>query len=229
MHTPGVPIRLADPNAPVYNESQWRNIQNLVANTEFTPLEIKAFYVLGLIFEICESVDCLLKAPAPSRHDHPVADQVSTSGGRLLPAFGIFASGIELMGRCLTGSETVDLNENLRVGFHYLAKPSKLPLLKNIPVDRVVFITSRPYSVQDLIDLRNYAAHGQSTVGEKDPSGKRLVPKGNLPGIERELFTQLPDKTAQAVAEYWTWLLNDADHCTRLAKASDPMPKFCNE
>jgi hypothetical protein len=213
-----VPVSLADPYASVYNDLEWRSLQASVANSQFTVLEIKAFYVIGLMLEVCASVDCLLKASL-SKNEHPLAYQVFTSGGRYLPAFGVFASGVELLGRCLTGNETAQVNENLKVGFHYLAKPTLTPLLTSIPMGTDVVITSRSYSIQDLIDLRNYAAHGQSTVGEKDASG-RLVPKSNLPGIERDLFGRLPEKMGDAIQVYWhDALLHDVEHCRRLAKA----------
>ena len=219
MSNRGVPVSLADPDASVYNAVEWKGLQDSIANSQFTPVEIKAFYVIGLILEICASVDCLLKASSLSENDHPLAYQVFTSGGRYLPAFGVFASGVELLGRCLTGNETPDVNENLKVGFHYLAKPDPAPLLKNPPINTQVVMTSRSYSIQDLTDLRKYAAHGQSTVGEKDASGKKLVPKSHILGIERDLFGKLPGKMGHAIDVYWSALLNDVGHCRRLARA----------
>lgn len=219
MNNREVPVFLADPNANVYNAAEWERLRTGVANAQFTAVEIKAFYVIGLILEICASVDCLLKANSLSENDHPLAYRVFTSGGRYLPAFGVFASGIELLGRCLTGNDTAQVNENLRVGFHYFARPDPAPLLNNIPVNTEVVATSHPYTIQDLIDLRNYAAHGQSTVGQKDATG-RLVPISSPPGIERELFSQLPQKMGGAIQTYWLeGLLRDADHCRRLARA----------
>jgi len=218
MNNRKVPFRLADPNTNVYNAADWEHLQTGIANAQFTAVEIKAFYAIGLILEICASVDCLLKADSPSENGHPLAYQVFSLGGRYLPAFGVFASGIELLGRCLTGNDTAQVNENLRVGFHYLASPDATPLLNNIPVCTEVVATSRSYTIQDLIDLRNYAAHGQSAVGQRDATG-RLVPMSSPPGIEGELFTPLPRKMGGAVGTYWAKLQNDANHCTRLARA----------
>jgi hypothetical protein len=213
-----VPVSLADPSANVYNAEDWEQLRVGVANSQFTAVEIKAFYVIGLILEICASVDCLLKANSLSEDHHPLAYQVFRLGGRYLPAFGVFASGIELLGRCLTGNETAQVNENLRVGFCYLARPSATPLLSNITTDTEVVTTSGPYTVQDLIDLRNYAAHGQSTVGRRDAT-RKTVPMSSPPGITRELFDPLPQKTGRAVETYWTRLQYDTDHCRRLARA----------
>jgi len=213
-----VPVSLADPWAHVYNDAEWEQLREGVANEQFTAVEVKAFYVIGLILEICASVDCLLKANSLSAEYHPLAYQVFTSGGRYLPAFGVFASGIELLGRCLTGNKTHQVNENLRVGFRYLAEPADIPLLCNIPLNTGVVSTTRLYTVQDLIDLRNYAAHGQSTVGQKDGSGKR-VPASVPPGIEGGLFSKLPQKIGNAIEVYWTRLQRDNEHCKRLANA----------
>lgn len=221
MNNRKVPIRLADPNANVYNATDWEQLRTGVANAQFTAVEIKAFYVVGLILEICASVDCLLKADSLSEDDHPLAYEIFRSGGRYLPAFGVFASGIELLGRCLTGNDTPQVNENLKVGFDYLASPNVKPRLslKNTEAEKTyVITTSRPYSIQHLIDLRNYAAHGQSTVAQKDAAGRR-VPMSSPPGIERELFTPLPRKMGGAIGTYWASLLRDADHCRRLARA----------
>jgi hypothetical protein len=218
MNNRRVPVSLAEPNADVYNVGEWEQLRSGVANKEFTAVEIKAFYVIGLILEICASVDCLLKATSPSENDHPLAYRVFEAGGRYLPAFGVFASGIELLGRCLTGNDTAQVNENLRVGFYYLARPDAAPRLNNIDANTEVVATSRPYTVQDLIDLRNYAAHGQSTVGQRDAAG-RLVPMGSPPGIEKELFSHFPRKMGGAIGTYWTRLQHDEDHCRRLARA----------
>jgi len=218
MNNRKVPVSLADPNAPIYNAADWEQLRQGAANKEFTALEIKAFYVIGLILEICASVDCLLKANGLLADSHQLAHQVFMSGGRYLPAFGVFASGIELIGRCLTGNKTPCVNQNLNVGFHYLAEPIPNPPLCSIPIKKEVVRTSRRYTVQDLIDLRNYAAHGQATVGKKDTTGKR-VPVKQLPGIERDLFGKLPDKMGNAIETYWTGLQNNKDHCTNLANA----------
>ena len=218
MNNRKVPVSLADPNAHVYNAEEWEQLRQGVANKEFTALEIKAFYVIGIILEICASVDCLLRANSLLADNHPLAHQVFMSGGRYLPAFGVFASGVELIGRCLTGNKIPQVNENLNVGFYYLAAPAPKPTLCNIPMNTEVVRTSRPYTVQDLIDLRNYAAHGQSTVGKKDTSGK-WVPVSPPPGIERELFGRLPEKMGSAIETYWTGLQCDDKHCGKLANA----------
>lgn len=120
-----VPVSLKDPYIPVYNADRWLELSKLAGvNQEFTAVEIKSFYVIGLIVEICASVDCLLKANSLSETSHPLAVQIFNAGGQYLPAFGVLASGVELLGRCLTGNEKAQTNENLNAGFYYLVKPS---------------------------------------------------------------------------------------------------------
>jgi hypothetical protein len=41
----------------------------------------------------------------------------------------------------------------------------------------------------------------------------------NLPGIERELFSQLPQMIGNAIETYWTSLQQNTNHCKMLAKA----------
>ena len=48
MSDRNVPVSLAYPNANVYNAVKWESLRNSVANGQFTPVEIKAFYVIGL-------------------------------------------------------------------------------------------------------------------------------------------------------------------------------------
>jgi hypothetical protein len=203
----------------VYNARKWKHLQNGVANKEFEPVEIKAFYVLGLVLEMFESVDCLLKAGSPSGNVHTVANEVFISGGRCLPAFGVFASGVELLGRCLSGNQTPVVNENLRAGFYYLAKPTHVapPQVSKAAMNTVVVRTSRRYTVRNLIDLRNYATHGQSTVGQR--KGRLTVPKRALPGIEKELFSKLPETMGNAIETYWNGLVNNGQLCERLGRA----------
>lgn len=100
----------------------------------------------------------------------------------------------------------------------YLADPKPTPLLGRIPENAVVLTAGRDYTVQDLIDLRNYAAHGQTTSGQRD-AARRVRPMPSPPGIEKEIFAILPSKMARAVDTFWTRLQYDQDHCSRLAKS----------
>lgn len=110
-----VPVSLADPSVTVDNADTWIELNRLAkGNPGFAAVEIKSFYAIGLIDDICQSVDWLLKAQ-------------DAWPNKYLPAFALFASGVDLLGRCLTGNATPELKANLAVGFHYLAKPNPQP------------------------------------------------------------------------------------------------------
>jgi hypothetical protein len=220
-----VPVCLKDPYIPVYNADRWLALSKLAeVNPEFTAVEIKSFYMIGLIVEICASVDCLLKANNLSEKNHPLAVQIFNAGGRYLPAFGVLASGVELLGRCLTGNKTAQTNENLNVGFYYLVKPSSNPLRSSIPEKTVVVTTEHfSYTIEHLISLRNYAAHGQSVMGEKikdEITGKKqVIPTSNLPGIDRGVFKEFPKLIGNAIDTYWLSLIDDEKHCIKMGRA----------
>jgi hypothetical protein len=68
-------------------------------------LTIKAAYVIGIIYCICESVSILLSKPEKLKFTY-------------IPAYGEFASGVELLGRCLRGNhKTYGNSKDLEAGF----------------------------------------------------------------------------------------------------------------
>lgn len=212
--------RLANYNLPVAHTNKWQQLKGLSqANQVFTSVEIKAYYVIGLIDDICQSVQCLTKADKawPEKY---------------LPAFGLFASAIDLLGRCLTGNQTLNLNENLRVGFWYLARPHTLPTQKSIDptqvptVDATVVVpTPGPYAVANLVALRHYSAHGQAAAN------------ADLPDVDSRLLEQFPQLLGEAMDIYWAALIDQSadynhnqccEYCARVANALiDPYPTRC--
>lgn len=57
----GKPVSLANTTVPMNHRAEWEILRNQAGgNPDFDPLEVKAFYVYGLIYDICQSVDCLL-------------------------------------------------------------------------------------------------------------------------------------------------------------------------
>lgn len=182
---------------PVLDASKWEQLKALAhADHIFAPVEIKAYYVIGLIDDICQSVQCLLKA------DNAWPE-------KYFPAFGVFASAVDLFGRCLTGNRTLCVNENLRVGFWYLFHPSKIPPPKALSPDKaaaVLVTTTISYTVDDLVALRHYSSHGQAA--SKD-----------LPSIDNQLLAQFPRALGDAIETYWSNLQNDAEYCRRLGDA----------
>jgi hypothetical protein len=189
------PISLADPQLPVQDAPLWSQLNDLASgNRQFTPLEVKAFYVVGILAELCNSVEWLLKAEDawPSKY---------------LPAYVVFASAVDLAGRCLTGNSTARQRDNLPVGFHYLASPAPVPPSTQVDRSTVVVSTNiRQYTIDDLIALRNFAAHGQATA----PA---------LPGLHNELLDPFPNLMGRAMENYWSGLQTNRDLCQRLASA----------
>lgn len=199
-----VPVSLADPDVSVENEATWIELKDLAkANPHFTVVEIKAFYAIGLINDICQSVDWLLKAK-------------DAWPNKYLPAFALFASGVDLLGRCLTGNPTPDVNANLTVGFYYLAKPNSQPPGTNISkLDQETLVVVKTefseYTVAELVALRHYAAHGQATT------------KSQLPIIDIGLLEVFPKLMGDAIETYWNGLKQNAEYCKRMANAKfDP-------
>ena len=98
--------RLCNPNVRVDDASRWLRLRELAGAAEiFTPVEVKAYYVFGLVYDIGLSVDWLLKA-----HD--------AWPNTYFPALSVFASAIELLGRCLSGNASNQVNENLSTAVH---------------------------------------------------------------------------------------------------------------
>lgn len=198
--TRNVPIALANPNVPIDKPHLWLELNRLSAgNPDFTAVEIKAFYVIGLINDICQSVDWLLKAP-------------DAWPNKYLPAFALLASGVDLLGRCVTGNATTDLQANLAVGFHYLARPDPHPPPKSLPKsEQGIVVVAKTniyqYTVADLVALRHYSAHGQATSQD------------NLPGIHIELLDTFPRLIGDAMEVYWNGLQTQGEYCTRMGTA----------
>jgi len=193
------PPRLADVNVPVIQANKWQKLQKLAnVNQTLTPVEIKGYYVIGLIDDICQSVQCLVKANKawPEKY---------------LPAYSLFASAVDLLGRCITGNKKPSLDENLRVGFWYLFHPTSTPPQKSLnPAKVTAVLVTTPhlsYTVEDLISLRHYSSHGQATV------------KNKLSGIDSHLLEQFPRPIGDAIETYWTALHNDVIYCQRLGEA----------
>ncbi len=192
------PSRLADPNIIIDNQDKWEHYKTLAqANLIFTPLEIKAFYVIGLIDDICQSVQCLLKCKDawPEKY---------------LPAYSLFASSVDLLGRCLTANQTTRGGENLRVGFWYIFYPTLSPPPQRLDPSlySVDLITSQgnTYNVEDLRSLRNFTSHGQATVN-------------TLPSVDNKLLSHFPKALGNAMETYWSALQDDRQYCSRLGGA----------
>lgn len=192
------PPRLANPNVIVENHEKWKRLQEIVqANVIFEPVEIKTFYIIGLMDDICKSVQCLLecKDSWPEKY---------------LPAFSLFASSVDLLGRCLTGNKTVNLNQNLKVGFWYLFHPEETPVPKSLnssnASDDLLESQGVTYSVNQLVALRHFCAHGQATTDA-------------LPAFDNKLLSYFPDLMGDAMETYWYALQEDPEYSIRMGAA----------
>lgn len=201
-----VPVQFANMNAEVAQAEVWKKLNSEArGNEEWPPIAIKAAYVFGLIHDICESVDWLLK--------HKQAWPVTYMTG-----VATFLSSLELLGRCINGDEQGSRRAriNLETGLKYL-----FCLDGAFDRDEVVMRTNHiPYSLNDIVGLRNYVAHGQAT--------------SEAFRIDIEFLDTFPARLANALERYWNALQQDMELCNKLAKAnilpvrSGPVAKLWN-
>ncbi|MCL4261962.1 MAG: hypothetical protein KJ069_02035 [Anaerolineae bacterium] len=168
-------------------------------NPDFFPLTVKAIYVIGVIYDLCESVGHLLR--------HPTAEETT-----YIPAYGVFASGVELLGRCINGNtSTRSTALDLATGFKWLASSS----YSAISDTHVLIATSSfSYTIDMLTALRHFAAHGQATSNITSSGTYKF---GN---IDYEILSQMPPLIADGLERYWSQLQNDDDLCNMLAQAN---------
>ncbi len=132
-------------------EKQWRRLGDEIgARREFLPLTIKALYVVGLILASCRSVSLLLSGDL----------LISTT---YYPAYMVFSSSVELLGRCISGNRTTSKSTiDLQTGFRWLAE-TKYPDCYDISFSHQLVKTKNfSYTVDDLVAIRNFTAHGQA-------------------------------------------------------------------
>lgn len=173
---------------------QWKTLNREAGgNPDFFPLTIKAGYVIGVIHDICESVSCLLGAPNARKTTY-------------IPAYGVFASGIEILGRCIRGDSGISESvKDIKAGFKWLASSS----YENVPDDYVLIKASgsNGYTIEWLIHLRHFAAHGQAAS------------KYQFGNIDYEILSRMPPLIANGLERYWNGLGQNDTYCNRLAKA----------
>jgi len=180
---------------------QWLSLNAIVrGNRDFYPLTIKAAYIIGVIHDLCQSVSHLLKF-----------ESVQTT---YIPAYGVFAAGVEVLGRCIRGNDSLrGAVADLKMGFRWLAYSSH----KNIPytsVDRIpdgyvlIETSNGEYTINRLTYLRHFSAHGQATAQE-------------LGGIDYEILGNMPSLIANGLERYWSdELQNNTQRCNDLARAN---------
>jgi hypothetical protein len=177
---------------------QWITLGREVgAAAEFSPLTLKALYVTGIVRHSCESVSILLGK----------GNLISTT---YYPAYVVFASAIELLGRCIRGNDTPRNNTlDLETGFKWLASPSANNY-QSISQDQTLIstIVNPKYSIKDLVDLRHFEAHGQA------------INQSSIHDFDYLLLGEMPSFVAKGMENYLSELRSSGDLCNHLAQAS---------
>jgi len=194
-----VNVKLRAPTEDVENWQeqavQWTALNREAGgNPDFFPLTIKAAYVIGVIHDICASVSYLLGVPNARQTTY-------------IPAYGVFASGIEILGRCIRGNFDIRGNvEDIKAGFKWLVSSS----YENVPEDYILIKTSsnNEYTIDMLTALRHFAAHGQATS------------KYQFDNIDYGILSMMPPLIANGLERYWNELQHNDTYCNRLAKAN---------
>lgn len=187
-----------DPPWPLELRREWQ-LLNLEAggNPNFYPLTVKFIYTLGIIHDICLSVSCLLSV-------HRIHWSAT-----YLPAYSVFASAIDILGRCIRGNSTTRENTaDIKAGLKWLAQ---LPPNADDRYE-LIHTSSRAYSIQDLTTLRHYTAHGQATTNSGDSSQFREF-DGNI-------LEQLSPLLVSGLQRYWELLATDEGACNKLGEAN---------
>jgi hypothetical protein len=185
---------------------KWRALnRSIFGNRDFYPLTIKGAYVIWVIHSICSCVDLLLK-------------DKSVNSVNYITAYGVFASGLDLLGRCVRGNDsTLGSSKDLITGYKWLASTFFVDYrndYESVPNGLVFVQTSKfMYSILNLVALRHFAAHGQATSREVGVSGYEFG------YIDFEILAHMPPLLAKGLDEYWSRLQASEALCNNLAKA----------
>lgn len=194
---PPINVKLRNPTITVANWSQqsdnWIALNESVGgNANFYPLTIKFGYLIGVIHDICESVV------------HLLTDKAFAKRTGYIPAYALFASGIEILGRCVKGEPKAH-KSTLKVGLQWLAD-ARFPEYAQVSKDTILIATTqRQYKIEELEQLRNFAAHGQAT--------------SEFYTIDFEILAQILPLLRDGLEHYWAKLCDDENVCNNLALA----------
>jgi hypothetical protein len=125
----------------------WYKAGCLASGIQLSPFSAKALYVFGMMRHLLESAGWLL------RHQSPF----------YISAYLLICSALEIFARCLRGDadpEDRQATPRLKRGLEEIAKTQ----IGN-DMDVVAVTPYRNYTVQDCVNLRNFAAHGAGTPG----------------------------------------------------------------
>lgn len=186
-------VQLVSPSSDLYI---WTELGASVgANPKFNALTLKALYITGLVLALCRSVNLLLSK------DY----LISTT---YYPAYAVFASTIDLLGRCLRGNgKTKQSMQDITEGFKWLANPN-FDAYGAIPKDHILVKTILyDYTIEDLVNLRNFAAHGQGAN------------KAKIQDFDYFVLSKMPPIIGSAVQYYLHELTLNEMLAANLAKA----------
>jgi hypothetical protein len=196
-----VNLFLQSPTIPIFGwddqASKWERLnKDIGGNPDFYPLTVKAFYIIGIMLGSCRSVSLLLRDP-------------NIISSTYYPAYAIFSSIVDLLGRCIRGNATTrGIREDVKAGFQWLAAPD-LHRYTNISEKDVLIKTPiSPYSISNLIMLRHFTAHGQATT------------ESEIPPFDYFILDRISPKIPPAMESYWALLQNNEHLCNQLAKAN---------
>jgi hypothetical protein len=185
----------------VHQSRKWEQLgKNVGTFPETYPLTIKALYVTGIILTACESIDILLNSKRP----------ISTT---FYPAYAIFASVIDLLGRCIRGNKKKrGSTEDIKTGFKWLARP-KIESYRDFSTDQELVVTYTPwgsknhgYTISELTSMRHFASHGQAS-------------SENLPAFDYSILGKIPPILGRGIEEYLRAIESYAEPCAQLANA----------
>lgn len=181
---------------------EWKTLNAQIGgHKDFSPLTIKAAYVLGVIHILCRNVSTLL--------DARVSKELTS-----IPAYGIFASAVELLGRCINGNTgTSKTVEDVRTGFKWLKSPSSAGYQQVSKNSRFITTNNNTYSIDNLTYLRHFAAHGQATVKDAAISHAAAFDIDEILGL-------MPPILAPGLDEYWHELWDNEEFCNKLGMAN---------
>jgi hypothetical protein len=112
---------------------------------------------------------------------------------------------IELLGRSVEGEEST-YKSNLRSGLKWLYNPL-YPNCRSVDKNTIIITTlQKQYSINELEQLRNYAAHGQAVSAYYN--------------IDYEIIANLHQLLKIALTSYWNEIKNNEELCNNLAQAN---------
>lgn len=196
--TPIGNVKLANPSTPSPNWPAeavlWTQLNNDIGgSSHYSPLTIKAIYVTGVIYQICESVSFLLSKPDFAR-------QIT-----YIPAVGLYASGIEILGRCVKG-ESSHWKSSLLHGLKWLKSPVASSYSLVPKTDILISTATKSYSLEEIESLRNYSAHGQAT--------------SQYYALDYQLLATMHPLLVNGLESYWQQIIAGEDLCNNLALAN---------